>query len=206
MSITESIMLFGIMAALAAMPSASVALVITRSATLGIPDGLAVSAGIVLGDLVFIALAIMGLSVVAETMGSLFFIIKLLGGLYLLWLGFSLLKAKESEKIKAVKNYSKGSLLASLLAGFVLTLGDVKAIIFYASLLPIFINLSLVMVPDVIALVLITVLSVGGIKSVYAIFANKLAIYTQNTKIRAVSRKTVGTFMIGAGGYLIVKT
>lgn len=50
MSIVESITLFGIMMALAAVPSTSVALVITRSATLGIRNGLAVAMGIVLGD------------------------------------------------------------------------------------------------------------------------------------------------------------
>lgn len=68
MSIIESLTLLGIMVALAAMPSASVALVVTRSATLGVANGLAVSAGIVLGDLVFITFAIFGLSVVAETL------------------------------------------------------------------------------------------------------------------------------------------
>jgi len=52
------------MALLAALPSASVALVITRSATLGVANGIAVSAGIVLGDLIFILLAIFGLSAV----------------------------------------------------------------------------------------------------------------------------------------------
>ncbi|WP_456449272.1 LysE family transporter [Thiolapillus sp.] len=59
------------MVVLAGIPSTSVSLVVTRSATLGIRNGMAVSAGIVLGDLAFIALAISGLSVVAEQMGSL---------------------------------------------------------------------------------------------------------------------------------------
>ena len=76
MSIIETISLFGIMAALAAMPSTSVALVVTRSATLGVGNGIAVAMGIVLGDLVFIMLAILGLSVVAEAMGNLFVVIK----------------------------------------------------------------------------------------------------------------------------------
>jgi len=46
---------------LAAMPSTSVALVVTRSATLGVGNGFSVAAGIVLGDLVFVMLAILGL-------------------------------------------------------------------------------------------------------------------------------------------------
>ena len=99
MSIIEIISLFGIMVALAAIPSASVALVITRSVTLGVANGIAVSVGIVLGDLIFILLAIFGLSVVAETMGSLFMIIKYLGAAYLLWLGYTLLTSKSTTVV-----------------------------------------------------------------------------------------------------------
>jgi threonine/homoserine/homoserine lactone efflux protein len=205
MSIIGSITLFGIMVALAVMPSASVALVVTRSATLGIANGLAVSAGIVLGDLAFIILAIFGLSVVAEIMGSLFMVIKVLGGLYLLWLGHSLLIAKNSIKITVKNSNNQSSLVASLLAGFILTLGDVKAIIFYASLLPIFIDLSAVKVTEILVVIFITILSVGGVKAIYAVFSNKVAAYAQNMKMENAARKTAGGLMVGAGSYLIVK-
>ena len=205
MSIIESITLFGIMVVLAAMPSASVALVVTRSATLGIANGLAVSVGIILGDLVFITLAIFGLSVVAEVLGSLFMAIKFLGGLYLLWLGFSLLKAANQTKITVTKTSSKSSLFASLMAGFFLTLGDIKAIIFYASLLPIYIDLSAVKILEAFSIVFITIVSVGGVKVLYAVFANKVASFAQNMKMENTARKGAGVLMVGSGSYLIVK-
>ena len=137
---------------LAAIPSASVALVVTRSATLGVANGLAVAIGIVLGDLVFIGLAILGLSVVAETMGSLFMLLKIAGGLYLLWFGFSLLSTREITKITIKKSNSKSSLFTSFIVGFFLTLGDIKAIIFYASLLPIFIDLSVIQAREIVVI------------------------------------------------------
>ena len=205
MSIIESITLFGIMVVLAAMPSASVALVVTRSATLGIANGLAVSVGIILGDLVFITLAIFGLSVVAEVLGSLFMAIKFLGGLYLLWLGFSLLKAANQTKITVTKTSSKSSLFASLMAGFFLTLGDIKAIIFYASLLPIYIDLSAVKILEAFSIVFITIVSVCGVKVLYAVFANKVASFAQNMKMENAARKGAGVLMVGSGSYLIVK-
>ena len=204
MNIVESLTLFGLMVAMAVIPSASVALVVTRSVTLGVVNGLAVSAGIVLGDLVFIIFAIFGLSVIAETMGSLFMVVKIFGGLYLLWLGFSLLTVKNSAIITK-KSVSKRSLVASFLAGFLLTLGDIKAIIFYASLLPIFIDLSVIETPDIFSIVFITIFSVGSVKAIYAIFANKVAAYAKNTTIEVVAKKTAGGIMVGAGGYLIVK-
>lgn len=205
MTIIESMALFGIMVVLAALPSASVALVVTRSAMLNVANGIAVAAGIVLGDLVFILLALLGLSALAESLGSLFMVIKYLGALYLLWFGFTLLTAKSTTEIRANKISEKANLLASFLAGFFLTLGDIKAIFFYLSLFPIFIDLSALRVMDIMVIVVITVTGVGGVKIAYAIFATKVASLARSRKLGNAARKTAGGIMIGAGGYLIVK-
>ncbi len=205
MNIIETTTLFGIMVVLAAMPSASVALVVTRSATLGVGNGLAVAAGIVLGDLVFIMLAILGLSVVAETMGGLFIVIKYLGALYLLWLGFSLLKAQRKTTITVDRAREKGNLVTSFLAGFILTLGDVKAIVFYVSLFPVFIDLSALQAAEVLVIIFVTIVSVGGVKVIYALSAIKVANLAREFKFENTARKTAGGLMVGAGTYLIVK-
>lgn len=205
MNIIEFIALFGIMIVLAAMPSASVFLVVTRSATLGIINGLAVSAGIVLGDLILVIFALLGLSIVADTMGSLFIVIKILGGLYFLWFGFSLLRVKNSTKIKYNNTKNKNNLFASFISGFFLTLGDIKAILFYASLFPLFIDLSVIQVSEIVVILLATIFSVGGVKIIYAIYANKLISYIKDSNIKTMLRKIVGSFMMGIGGYLIVK-
>ncbi|PCI13376.1 MAG: threonine transporter [Thiotrichales bacterium] len=193
------------MVALAVLPSASVALVITRSATLGVANGIAVTAGIILGDLVFILLAIFGLTVVAETMGSLFMVVKYLGATYLLWLGYTLITSKSMTKITIDKTIKKQNLVTSFLAGFILTLGDIKAIIFYASLLPIFINLSTLQVSDVLVIISVMVISLGSVKLIYAFSAAKIVSVARNSKFDNVARKTAGGFMLGVGGYLIVK-
>lgn len=206
MNIIEIITLFGIMVVLSTLPSTSVALVVTRSATLGVANGLAVAAGIVLGDLIFIMLAILGLSFVAETMGSLFAIIKYLGAAYLLWFGFSLLRSKGNRTIKENSTRKKGNLISSFLAGVVLTLGDVKAIIFYVSLFPLFIDSSALKVTEILIIITITVVSVGGVKALYAIFAIKIVSFTKKLKFESTARKIAGGTMIGAGSYLIVKS
>ena len=205
MNIIETITLFGIMVVLAALPSTSVALVVTRSATLGVANGFSVAAGIVLGDLVFIMLAILGLSFVAETMGGLFMVIKYLGAFYLLWFGFSLLKSQSNIKIKTNSIRKNGNLITSFLAGLILTLGDVKAIIFYVSLFPMFIDLAALKVTEVLIVILVTVVSVGGVKVLYALFAEKIANLTREQKYENTARKAAGGLMIGAGTYLIIK-
>lgn len=205
MNIIEIITLFGIMFVLAAVPSTSVALVVARSITLGVGNGFAVAAGIVLGDLVFIILAILGLEVVAETMGEVFLAIKYLGALYLLWLGFSLLKIQSQTTITVNEQREKGNLVASFLAGFFLTLGDVKAIVFYVSLFPVFIDLSALQVADVLVILFVTVISVGGVKVLYVMSATKVASFARKVKFENAVRRTAGGLMFGAGSYLIVK-
>ena len=175
MSITNSMLFFFIMATLAALPSTSVALVVTRSANLGLNNGIAVAGGIVVGDLVFVMLALLGLSVVAAKLGDLFLVIK----------------------------YPLGSLMASFLAGLFLTLGDVKAIVFYISLFPLFIETGAVNLSDIGIIVAITIITVGGIKITYAVTATKVANLPVSQTIANFVKRIAGGFMIAAGGYLI---
>ena len=205
MNIIESISLFVIMVSLALMPSTSVVLVVTRSITLGLSNGIAVAIGIVLGDLFFILLVLLGLTVVAEMMGSLFIIVKYLGAFYLLWFGYGLLLNKEKTTIKLTKSNDKSSLAASFLAGFFLTLGDIKAIFFYLSLFPMFVNLSALQVNDIILIVLITVFAVGGAKVFYAFSARKIASMAKGFKHENLAKKTLGGFLLGVGSYIMIK-
>ena len=193
------------MVTLAIIPSTSVALVVTHSATLGISNGIAVATGIVLGDLTFILLALLGMSVVAETMAGYFLIIKYLGGAYLLWLGFTLLTSENKTTFSANHSATHVSLISSFLAGFFLTLGDIKAIFFYVSLFPTFVDLSALNTSDIIIIVLITISTVGLVKIAYAISAKKVLTMSQGIKLENTAKKLAGSYMVGAGSYLIIK-
>lgn len=197
--------LFLMMITLAAIPSASVALVVTRSVSLGVSNGVAVALGIVLGDLVFIFLAILGLSVIAEAMGALFVIIKYISAAYLLWLGYSLLKSKNKPTYSVNESKLRGNIVISFLSGVFLTLGDVKAVFFYVSLFPAFIDLTAIKNIDLLIIILITIAAVGGVKITYAIIAKKVMNTSQGMRYQKGVNKLAGGFMIGAGSYMIVK-
>ncbi len=87
MSLLEMLVLLVVMAILALVPNTSVALVVARSSTAGFLNGAAVAAGIVLGDLVFVFLAVLGMAALAEVMGGLFLILRYAAGGYLSWIG-----------------------------------------------------------------------------------------------------------------------
>jgi len=197
--------MLAVLVVLAAVPSTSVLFVVTRAATLGIANGVAASIGIVVGDLVFILLVVFGLSVVAETMGTVFLAIKYLGGIYLIWLGVSLLRSKNTALESATETNIQGNCLTSCLAGLVLTLGDIKAIFFYVSLFPTFVDLVALQMSDILLIVLITIVGVGGVKVTYAFYARRVATFSRTMGYEKASKIAAGSCMIGAGTYLIVK-
>jgi threonine/homoserine/homoserine lactone efflux protein len=205
MNLFATLILFTIMIVLAAVPSCSVALVVTRAATLGIRDGAAVAAGIVVGDLTFAALAILGMSALAETMGTFFAIVRYVGAAYLIWLGFSLICSRKST---AVPNAHSGgsTMIASFASGLLLTLGDVKAILFYASLFPTFVDMAHLTVLDIVVIFVVTALTVGGVKLIYAFAARSIISRLHTHRSHRHARTLAGSLMIGTGTYIIAKT
>ena len=125
MTFSSIVALFSAMVVLASIPSVSVLAVSTRSATSGFIHGVFTTIAIVLGDIIFIIIAIWGLSFLAETMGSLFVLIKYLGGAYLILLGIGLCRSKSKDV--ETEEVIKTSLLSSFMTGLSITLADQKA-------------------------------------------------------------------------------
>jgi threonine/homoserine/homoserine lactone efflux protein len=97
MTFSSIVALFSAMVVLASIPSVSVLAVSTRAATSGFIHGVFTPLGIVLGDIIFIIISIWGLSFLAETMGSLFVLIKYFGVAYLLLLEIGLCRSKSKD-------------------------------------------------------------------------------------------------------------
>ena len=192
--------LFGAMLVLAAMPSSSVLLVISRSVASGFIHGAVTASGIVAGDILFILVAILGLSLLADSMGDMFVLVRYLGGAYLVWLGISLLLAKPGE-IKAEKGDS-ASLSSGFLSGLLFTLADQKAILFYLGFLPAFINLSSLTLADTAVILSITLLAVGGVKLAYAFMADGVASWFTVRAKRGLNM-TSGGLMLAIGIFVV---
>ncbi|MGD9662196.1 MAG: LysE family translocator [Porticoccaceae bacterium] len=196
--------LFLVMSALAAIPSASVALVVVRSATVNVRNGIATAVGVVAGDLIFITMAMMGLVALSEIMGAFFVLIRYLAAGYLVWVGWQLIRhAVDTRVVNA--GQAKGGMATSFLSGLALTLGDIKAILFYASLFPAFVDIAFLATSDVVLIMLVTVIAVGGVRVAYALAANRIACLSKGIVFRRQDRVTAGGLLMGAGGYLIVK-
>lgn len=195
---------FVIMLALAALPSASVALVVARSSSLGLRNGIATALGIVAGDLIFVAIALLGMSALALTLGSFFSGLRFVGGAYLIWLGIRLLRSKEAPGLPS-PDHRHLTWVSSFASGLLLTLGDLKAILFYASLFPTLLDVATLSTADIAAVVAITVVTVGGVKLGYAVAARTLVVRLRNRRLSRHAKQAAGGLMIGTGTYILFK-
>jgi threonine/homoserine/homoserine lactone efflux protein len=71
------------------------------------------------------------------------------------------------------RNGNRTSRLSSFVAGLLITLGDQKAVLFYLGFLPAFLDLSVFTTSDIVLVVAVTVVAVGGVKLAYAYAAEQ---------------------------------
>lgn len=203
MNPASSLALFGAMVVLALIPGPGILAVVARTLADGFRHGISTVAGIVAGDFVFITLALLGLTALSEVMGDLFIIIKYLGAAYLVWLGASLVFSKQVGTPASPVHESNH--LASFSAGLLTTLGNPKAILFYLSFFPAFLNLSAVSWVDAIVVYAIATTAVGGVMVCYAYAAhsakNAFGVLRGGPFLRFGS----GALLIGSGVFVAAK-
>jgi threonine/homoserine/homoserine lactone efflux protein len=196
--------LFGAMLIVALVPGPAVFAVIARTFSSGFSRGLMMIIGITLGDFIFILLALFGLSIISEIMGTTFLIIKYVSAAYLIWLGINLIKTKGSaENIKVSK---ESSLLANLITGLMINLGNPKAIVFYIGLFPAFIDVNQVVALDVLAIMGIATIAFGSVNICYALLALRAKKVLKNPNASSLINKTAGTIMVSTGALVAIKS
>jgi threonine/homoserine/homoserine lactone efflux protein len=188
---------------LAITPGPGVFATISRALASGFSNASFVVFGIVIGDIIFLLLAIFGLSAIASILGELFILVKYLGGAYLLFLGYKILISKEKEtNIKAIHELSWKK---NFLTGLIITLSNPKVILFYLGFLPTFINLKTLNTIDIITVSSIVAIVLGGVMLTYAYSASRAKNLFKSNSSKRKMNLLAGTVMISAGVVLITK-
>lgn len=186
----------------AAIPSVSTLTVAARSVSYGLSHGLLTSLGIVAGDILFILIAIYGLTLLSDWLGEHFTLVRYLGGMYLIWLGIVLWRRPVSSDLPTSDVAT--SRFASFASGLLITLADQKAILFYLGFFPAFLNLSIMSVFDTMVIVFIAFFAVGLPKVAYAIAADRAARIITHQHYGQRLNQFAGSIMILIGLYLII--
>ena len=121
-------------------PGPGVMAILATTIRRGYKSGIAMTVGAVSGDMIYLLLVIISLASLAHDLAGVLFSIRILGALYLLWLGCKTFIAPPLNPDTA-KVASK-DLAVAFGAGFLISITNPKVIVFYFSLLPQFVDLS----------------------------------------------------------------
>ena len=182
---------------LALSPGPGLATIISRALASGPMAGLAVTAGLVLADFAFMGVAMIGLTAIATTLGPLFLLVKYAGAAYLLWLGYRAFRSTASPLLVTPKS-GKG-LIKDVGLGFLVTLGNPKAILFYGALLPTFLDMTRIRPGDFLILAAIVVVVSYVVYGSYIFLAERSRRLLSSKSAARMFNRLTGSVLIGAG-------
>lgn len=186
--------------ALALTPGPVVVAVIARAVTGGLGSAAALGLGVVLGDLVWAASALLGLAALAEAYGAAMEVLRYLGACILIWMGWRLWRRRQAaEAIAPDPSLLRRTWRQAFLAGLLVNLGNPKAIFFFMGVLPSFFAFGGLTVLDIGAiLALSAAVPFLGIL-LWAVAASRARIFLSAPRIRRRVDQASGGALIGAG-------
>jgi leucine efflux protein len=101
---------------------------------------IAAVAGIVAGDVVLIALSGLGVAALVARWPNLLDAVRIVGALYVAWLGIGLLRTAGAPAATATATTAQRAHAGDALRGLLLTLSNPKPILFFAAFFPLFLD------------------------------------------------------------------
>ncbi|MFD4433113.1 LysE family translocator, partial [Nocardia sp. NPDC058497] len=130
----------GVMLFVAISPGPDMAVIISRALT-GWSAGVAATAGVVVGVAIWVVAAVTGVSALLDTTATAITVVKIVGAIYLVYLGIqSLLAARrhtdETVDAPAPVAINKAGLASNAWRGFLCNILNPKAAVFFVALIP----------------------------------------------------------------------
>lgn len=181
-----------------AIPGPGVMSIIAQSVSRGFRYAALWTIGILIGDLIYLMMAVFGMSIVARQMGAGFMILKWIGAAYLIYLGVKcwITPPPETDREKLPDNRG---LLRTFLAAASLSLSNPKLIAFYCGFLPGFVNLHELSVSGVIMLVFTIISTALAVLLSYAWIGDKGRSVIRSPKVWKTANRCAGSVLIGSG-------
>ncbi len=190
----------GLYAIAIAVPGPGIVAIVARALGSGFRATIPAAIGTAVGDLILMSLSAFGLALVAQAMGGLFLIVKLLGAAYLVYLGYKYWTAPVADMDTVVPASARQGFLAQMS----LTLGNPKAIAFFVALLPTVVDLGRLNVFGYLQLCAATFVLIPTITLSYAALASRVRGFLASRKARGRLNKGAAAIMVGAGAGVAV--
>ena len=199
MSLQEILALLLIILVFVVSPGPGTLAVFGKSMEQGFIAAFFLSFGLILGDITYLVAVILSLDFFSNTIASFMEQVKILGGIYLIYLG---VQSWRSGSFEIKKNTSRKGNIAEFVTGYLISMVNPKVIVFYIAILPNFIdlnNLSLMIASQIIIIAFIGLMA--GI-SVINLGASKIKDKLESSDSNAYINKIVGSIMMLAGIWL----
>lgn len=188
----------------AAAPGPEIAGLLSRALSGGMFASLPVALGIILGKLLMLTAAVVGLIALVKVLGPMFVTLKFCGAAYLIWLGIN--KWRNAGRVLAPNEKTKPvNFVIEIGLGLTMTLSNPIAIVFYMALLPGAIDVSGVTLYSYVILCSIIICVMIAIVVGYSIMAEVARKFFSSSNSKRLIDRTAGAMMIGAAILIVMR-
>ncbi|SBS27515.1 Homoserine/homoserine lactone efflux protein [Marinomonas spartinae] len=185
-------------------PGMCMTLAMTLGMTIGVKRALWMMFGELTGVAMVAVLASIGVAALLLNYPSAFTALKLLGGLYLAYVGIQMWLSKGKMAIKMESSDRVASVFELLSQGFVTAIANPKGWAFFIALLPPFLNPNQSLASQLLILIAIILCLEFTCLLIYATGGRTLkSVLMKSGNVRIMNR-IAGTLMMGVGGWLAI--
>ncbi|AUX93840.1 LysE family translocator [Mixta gaviniae] len=190
----------------AAIPGPGMTALVARSVSGGAVTGFTMLTGLILGDLIYLSVAVFGLAVIAHNYTSLFTLINWAASFYLCWLAWQFWRY-QPQAVDIDQRATRKELASAWFSGLTITLGNPKTIAFYLAILPLVISLDNVSLQIwgmmLVPLTIFVLLAVGA---VFILAALKIRHFLTSAEAQRLLFRSAGVIMLLAAIGMVAKT
>jgi threonine/homoserine/homoserine lactone efflux protein len=187
----------------AVIPGPGVAALVGQSLGGNLRSAFAFLAGLALGDVTYLCVAVAGLAAISKLFAGVFIVIKCLSGLYLLYIAYTFWTSRAG--LSDVRATRERTGVRAFFAGYTITLSNSKTVVFYLALLPSVLDLGRVGSIEWVALSILTVLILFAVLTPYAVLANRArAMMSRLAALMRLNRAAAGIIGL-AGGVILLE-
>lgn len=185
----------------ASSPGPGIAAIVARVLGRGMTGALAFTAGVAIGDVVWLTFAVGGLALLAQAFHGVFLVVKWAGVAYLLYLAWKMWTAPAMPR-HITADTRRERPLTLFLGGLAVTMGNPKVMVFYLALLPTLVDLTRLSWLGYAELVAATLLVLTLVFGSYVVLAARARLmFTSPIAIRALNRGSACA-MAGAAAWV----
>lgn len=182
-------------------PGPGVFALLARAMTEGAKSCFSLALGMAVSDIIYLVLACLGLAVIANNWGEFFTVIRIVGAVYLIYLGWKMW-TQRAEITQNLDTTSRKDELKSFIQGFLISASNPKVILFYIAFLPTFMDLGALTTKDIYIVSLLCLIGLMIGLMTIAFSASWARSYFRSERAMKGLNRIAGAIMVSAGMYI----